>query len=421
MPDDAVYVGIDLGTSGARVVGMAASGQVLAEGRSALSDHGSDHRDPLTWWAAVCSALERALPALKDRTVQGICVDATSGTLLALSEDGTVLSPGSMYNDRCGDEAILERVVDVAPSSSAVHGPSSALARALELQNACCPHRIVHQADWIAGQLCGVFASDHNNALKTGYDSVAGQWPDWMPDTGLDMKLLPPVHEPGTVYAQLTAGMAARFSLSESVRLVSGTTDGCASFIATGASQAGDGVTALGTTLTIKLLSDVPVFDPACGVYSHRIMGLWLAGGASNTGGNVLLAHFDESQIRQLSARIDAETDSGLDYYPLITPGERFPIADSTLPPRLSPEPADRCLFLKGMLEGIADIERQSYQRLYELGAPRLRSVRSVGGGATSEVWTRIRARRLSIPMYLPDNAQAAYGAAVLARFGLLQ
>jgi sugar (pentulose or hexulose) kinase len=203
------------------------------------------------------------------------------------------------------------------------------------------------------------------------------------------------------------------------INLVAGTTDGCASFLATGASQAGDGVTALGTTLTIKLLSEVPVFDPGSGVYSHRIMGLWLAGGASNTGGNVLLAHFSEEQIVQLSALIDPETDSGLDYYPLLQPGERFPHADSGLQPRLTPEPANRSLFLQGMLEGIANIEQLAYQRLTELGAPSLRSVRTVGGGANSTVWTRLRARRLAVPMPVPASGEAAYGTALLARFGL--
>ena len=395
------------------------SGDVLAEARSALSAHGTDHRDSRIWWSAVCAALESALPAVQSRNIRGISVDATSGTLLALAEDDSVLAPGSMYNDPCSDETIMEAITRVAPARSAVHGPSSALARALVLQRDYRPQRIVHQADWIAGMLCGVFSSDDNNALKTGYDSIAGQWPDWIAQAGLDMDLLPHVIEPGTVYASLTDDMASRFSFPPNVSLVSGTTDGCASFLATGASQAGDGVTALGTTMTIKLLSDVPVFDPGSGVYSHRIMGLWLAGGASNTGGNVLLEHFDEEQIKQLSETIDPETDSGLDYYPLVRPGERFPLADSTLQPRLTPEPHDRSLFLQGMLEGIANIEQLAYQRLSELGAPPLRSVRSVGGGAVSPVWTRLRARRLAVPMPQPASGEAAYGTALLARFGL--
>ena len=74
--------------------------------------------------------------------------------------------------------------------------------------------------------------------------------------------------------------------------VVAGTTDGCAAFLASGASEAGDGVTSLGTTLTLKLLSATPVFAPQFGVYSHRIGDQWLAGGASNSGGGVLASLF---------------------------------------------------------------------------------------------------------------------------------
>ena len=83
--------------------------------------------------------------------------------------------------------------------------------------------------------------------------------------------------------------------------ICAGTTDGVASFIATRAAAPGDAVTSLGTTLVLKLLSDKPIFAPAQGVYSHRLGDRWLAGGASNTGGGALLAHF--------SCRADGRAD----------------------------------------------------------------------------------------------------------------
>ena len=52
--------------------------------------------------------------------------------------------------------------------------------------------RILHQADWIAGQLSGRFdVSDENNALKTGYDPMTRRWPDWIAETGFDVDALP--------------------------------------------------------------------------------------------------------------------------------------------------------------------------------------------------------------------------------------
>ena len=56
-----------------------------------------------------------------------------------------------------------------------------------------------------------------------------------------------------------------------------------------------------------------------------------------------------------------------------------------------------------------------------ELGAPPLRSVRTVGGGAANLAWMEIRARLLGVPMLPPVNLEAGYGAALLARGRLVR
>ncbi len=418
MRAEAMYLGLDIGTSGARAVAIDDAGAVRGEGRAAMADFGADHRDPGVWWAAARAALGAALETIPPGALRAICVDGTSGTMLPVDGEGAPLAGGRMYNDPCTDAGILAAIDGNAPATSAARGASSGLARALELVAATRPAAILHQADWIAFQLSGRWSTDENNALKTGYDPVAGEWPGWIEATGLDTGLLPEVCAPGTPVATIRSDMASELGVSADVAIVAGTTDGCASFLATGADRPGDGVTALGTTLTVKLLSDRPIFAPEYGIYSHRLLGNWLAGGASNSGGNVLLAHFCETRIGELSARIDPETDSGLDYYPLVRPGERFPIADPGLTPRLSPHPGDEALFLQGLFEGIAAIESLGYRRLAELGAPQLTSVRSVGGGAGNAVWGRLRERRLAVPMPAPRHSEAAYGSALLARRG---
>jgi sugar (pentulose or hexulose) kinase len=213
--------------------------------------------------------------------------------------------------------------------------------------------------------------------------------------------------------------MAKIFGLDPDVVVVAGTTDGCASFLATGADRPGDGVTALGSTLTLKLLCDQPVFAPDFGIYSHRINGQWLAGGASNSGGRVLARFFAREELDRLSGQIDPETEAGLNYYPLLEAGERFPILDRNFPPRLTPRPVADAEFLKGMLEGIAEIEKIGYARLADLGAPPVRSVRSVGGGAANATWTAIRRRKLGVPFPPALSDEAAAGTARLALIGL--
>lgn len=414
-----ISLGIDVGTSGVRVAALEADGCPIGGHAVAFVGVGADPRDPTLWWECVCRALDGTLADVERERVASIAVDGTSGTLLAIDADGTPRGRTWMYDDAVTEDALLARLAEALPAGSAAGGATSGLAKAIMLARDGA-RRVVHQADWIAGQLDGQFTtSDANNALKTGFDPLAHRWPDEIDVLDIDRTILPDVLAPGEVRSTLLPDIARRFSLPAATRVVAGTTDGCASFLATGASEPGEGVTALGSTLVVKMLCDRPIAAPQYGLYSHRIGDVWLAGGASNSGGKVLAAHFDGASLAGLSARIDPLQPSGLDFYPLLAPGERFPVRDPTLEPRLTPRPDDDARFLHGMLEGMARIEAQGYARLAELGAPPLRSVRTVGGGAANPTWTRLRERLVGVPCLAADATEAAVGVARLALRGV--
>jgi sugar (pentulose or hexulose) kinase len=414
-----LVIGIDIGTSGARAVAMDAAFNVVGSGSAKLADFSADHRDPVIWWQAVQTALGQVLDAIDRKQVRAIAIDGTSGTMLPVSADGAPLAVPMMYNDPVEDADILARIAAYAPKESAAHGATSGLAKALAFQSVPDVFRIIHQADWLAGHFTGFYdVSDENNALKTGYDPVTRSWPDWIAGTGARLDLLPDVLPAGAPIAGISEDAADAFGLAVDVVIVAGTTDGCASFMATGADQPGDAVSALGTTLTVKMLSDRPLFAPDYGLYSHRIGNMWLAGGASNTGGVVLSAHFDNERIAALSAKIDPATDTGLDYYPLVRDGERFPVNDPAMKPRMTPRPQSDAEFLKAIFEGIAGVEALAYQRLMSLGSPELRSIRTVGGGAKNAVWTAIRNRKIAVPFLPVASEEAAAGTARLALIG---
>jgi xylulokinase len=410
-------LGIDLGTSGVRALVVDAAGEVMASGKAAMAEHGPNPRDPRVWLAAVAAALRAALDGVDASRISTLCVDGTSGTVLAVDALGRPLGDAMMYNDAAEPAGVMT-IAESAPDVSAAHGATSGLAKAMQLR-ALKPNRVLHQADWIASRFSGRYVTDANNALKTGYDPIASRWPDWIGEVGFNIGLLPEALAPGQTVGLVTREAAETYGLSPATRVAAGTTDGCASFLATGAAEVGDAVTAIGTTLTLKLLSDRPIFSPQYGVYSHRLLGMWLAGGASNSGGGALLAHFTPDEMEALTPSLDANTPTGLDYYPLPRPGERFPICDPDYPARISPVPPLRATFLQGLFEGVASVEALGYARLTELGAPKLKSVRTVGGGAKNRAWTRIRARTLGAPMLTPRSDEAAYGAALLARAGV--
>lgn len=414
-----VALGIDVGTSGVRIVARDKDGVLCAMASSPLVlpmiDFGRAMQDAEMWWQALIAAFKQL--NLTGCRVLALAIDGTSGTVLAVDADGRALGLASMYND-VGDIEIVKRIKSIAPSETAAHGASSALARLIPMQQNA--HRVVHQADWLLGKFCGRFdVSDENNALKSGYDPVMRAWPLWMKTVGADLSKLPQVQPAGTRVARILPSVASVLGLPADVDIITGTTDGCAAFLASGAHEAGDGATSLGTTLTLKLLSTTPVFAPHYGIYSHRIGEQWLAGGASNSGGAVLRQFFSAEDIARLTQLMDAQVPTGLDYYPLPKTGERFPINDPGLEPRMFPRPVEDQIFLQGLLEGIADVEALGYRRLAELGATPLRSIRSAGGGSGNDVWTAIRLRKLGVPAYTSASEHAAMGTARLAWRGI--
>jgi sugar (pentulose or hexulose) kinase len=415
------FLGIDFGTSGCRSCVIDAGGNPLAGVRIPLPAPRRTGRaveqDPALWWQALTDNLDRLCRQFPLDAVAALCIDGTSATLVGCATDGTPLTSALMYNDARA-KAEAERIRARAPVTCAAHGASSSLAKALWLLQADTDRpirRFLHQADWLLGRLCGRHdRCDENNALKLGYDSNTRRWPDWLETLGLPRALLPEVVPAGRPIGTLRPGYGARWGMPTDTVVASGTTDSTASFIATGAGP-GDGVTALGSTLVLKVLAERPLFAPQFGIYSHRLDDHWLAGGASNSGGAVLAQYFSAEEIARHTQTLQPERTTGLDYYPLPAAGERFPVNDPQRAPRLTPRPADDGVFFQAILEGIAAIEAEGYRQLAALGAPYPVRVLGTGGGAANAGWARIRERILGVPVVTAAHQEAAYGAALLA------
>ncbi len=414
-------LGIDIGTSGVRTSVL--DGDILVS--SARVDHlpqDASRIDATRWWDAVKACMHRQMQALKTNgrspaDIRGIAVDGTSGSMVLTNAELEPVSPALMYNSK-GFEAEATVIEKHLTGDHIVRGSNSALARAMRLVSLSgkTPKHLLHQADYVAAKLMGQGGfSDFSNALKTGFDPGSKSWPDWV-DNVINPGLLPDVRAPGDVLGSISAVVAAEFEMRADTQIFAGTTDSIAAFLASAPIEEGMAVTSLGSTLAVKLLSSKRIDDPSIGLYSHRLGDLWLVGGASNTGGAVLKAYFDGTELAVLSAQIDLSVNSDLDYYPLLQPGERFPVNDPDLEPRLEPRPDDDVLFLQGMLEAMSRIEATCYQKMTERGATFPSQIFTAGGGAKNPVWHQMRASALGLAPSVPDHSEASVGVARLAR-----
>jgi sugar (pentulose or hexulose) kinase len=418
-----VFLGIDFGTSGARAIVINPSGEI----QSQTSHRFSNANNLATQWKTTLFQLITEIPITLRSQIARIAINGTSSTVLLCDNLGEPITEPLLYNDDRGS-AVLDEIRAIAPPQHTVISATSSLAKLLWWQrygeNIDQARYLWHQADWLAFLLHGHLGiSDYHNSLKLGYDVEQLRYPDWMPF----QELLPEVVTPGSVVAPVKTAIATQFNLSPNCQICAGTTDSIAAFIASQANISGQAVTSLGSTLVLKLLSDTRIENANYGIYSHRF-GVsqsepqrvrWLVGGASNTGGAVLREFFTDAELVELSARIVVDRESPYDYYPLLKAGDRFPINDPLLPPKLAPRPADPVEFLHGLLESMARIESRGYHLLESLGATPLTQVFTAGGGASNLAWTAIRMRQLGVPITVAPQTEAAYGAACLAMRGL--
>ncbi|EBA13996.1 FGGY-family carbohydrate kinase [Roseobacter sp. CCS2] len=415
-------LGIDVGTSGVRTAVIDAGGRVLSTVKTTHLPQKPNDIDASKWWTTVQDCITAQGKALKDAgysllEVSRIGVDGTSGTMVLTDDTLHPVTPALMYNS-AGFTAEAADIAKHAPATHITKGSNSALARALRLQTFDADSQathLLHQADFIIAHLRGQGGvSDENNTLKLGYDPDTGTWPHWFAQTGLRTDLLPKVVPAGTALGPIAPDVATALGLLPQTVIHAGTTDSIAAFLATASLEAGNAVTSLGTTLAIKILSPTRIDEPHMGLYSHKLGDVWLVGGASNTGGGVLASLFDAETLTTLSDQIDPSQASPLNYYPLLKKGERFPVNDPDLAPRMTPRPDNDAAFLHGLLEGVARIERQAYDAIAARGGPRPTRLYTAGGGAQNPVWTAIRARVLGITPAHSDQTEACIGIARL-------
>ncbi|MFW5417154.1 carbohydrate kinase [Nocardiopsis sp. CNT-189] len=427
---DPLWVGIDIGTQGVKAVAAAPDGGVAGRGSAPLRSSRGDGRheqDPEEWWAAAGRAAREAMAeASGPRRVGAVAVCATSGTALVADRRLNPVGPALMYDDAraAGAAPALAAAVDDATWERVGSRPQPhwAFARIAHLvRTALRPGRgdlVLHQSDFLAGRLNGgPVAADTSHALKSGADPLAAAWPDQVAAAlGAPPGTLPELVAPGTPIGAVCAAAAEHTGIPEGTPIVAGMTDGCAAQLAAGALEPGRWNSVLGTTLVLKGAAEHRIGDPEAGVYSHRSPdGRWWPGGASSSGAGVLTSAFPGADLAAMDAAADLERPASAVVYPLPGRGERFPFTAPEAAGFTLGAPRDEADRYAATLQGVAFLERLCLERLAELGAEVRGALRVTGGAVASPAWTRLRADVLGRPLEVPENAEPAFGMAVLA------
>jgi len=422
-----ITVGIDVGTSAVKAIAVAEDGTLVArrEVGYPLSTPrpGWSEQDPEDWWRATEQALDGIAGGAE---IVGIGLSGQMHGLVALDAADRVIRPAILWNDqRTGAQCAeierrvgLERLLALT-GNRALTGFTAPKLLWLREHEPDAYARIAHvllPKDYVRLRLTGERATDVADASGTLLlDVGARRWSEPLLDAlALDGGWLPRVLESPAVTGTTRAG---------GIPVAAGAGDQAAGALGVGVDRPGPLSVVLGTSGVV--FAALPAFaaDERGRVHSfcHALPDAWHAMGVmlSAAGSLAWLHDVVGGPFEQLLAEaerwpVGAE---GLTFLPYLS-GERTPHADPDARGSFTGLSLrhDRGALTRAVLEGVAFGLRDALDLIAALpSAGPITSARVSGGGARSELWLRILASVLELPL-APVAVQegAAYGAALL-------
>lgn len=420
-------VGIDVGTSAVKGLAIDEHGGVLARAKASypLSTPrpGWAEQDPELWWEATSSVLAE-LGRRAGRPV-GIGLSGQMHGLVALDRSDRVLRPAILWNDQrtareCAEieRAVgLERLIALT-GNRALPGftaPKLLWLRRHEPDTYAAIAEVMLPKDYVRLRLCGAHCTEVSDASGTLLlDVAARRWSDQVLQAlELPASWLPPVLE-----SVEEAGHTA-----DGVPVAAGAGDQAAGALGVGVDRPGPLSVVLGTSGVVFCALPAFAADPQARLHAFchavpatwHVMGVMLsAAGSLQWLRNAAAPDLGYEQLVSEAESWPAGTE-GLLFAPYLA-GERTPHADPDARGAFVGLSVrhDRGALARAVLEGVAFGLRDSLDLIAALGEWPSRG-RVSGGGARSELWLRIVASVLELPLQrVAVDEGAAFGAAIL-------
>jgi len=438
------FIGIDSSTTATKALLMNDQGAVAAIGRSEYDFETPrplwSEQSPYLWWDATVIAIRDALAqaGIEGDAVAGIGLTGQMHGLVLLDDAGEVLRPSILWNDQrtqaeCDEirERVGQEELIAITGNDALTGftaPKILWVRNNEPDVFARVAHVLLPKDYVRFRLTDTYAIDRAGGSGTIlFDLAARDWSDEVARVlDIPMEWLPPTFEGPDVTGVVTEEAAALTGLRPGTPVMAGGGDQAANGVGVGAVVPGVVAMSVGTSGVVFAAADRPVVEPAGRLHAfcHAVPGMWhLMGVMLSAAGSykwfkeTFAPDLTYDELNDAAAQVPAGSE-GLVFLPYLT-GERTP----------HPDPLARGAFVgltvrhglghmaRAVMEGVAFGLRDSVELMaaeMELG-----EVRVSGGGASSDVWLRIIADVIGLPVRVVGTAEsAAHGAAMLAAVG---
>lgn len=444
MSDRAVFLGLDLGTSGVRVVAVERSGSLVAEsgaGYPLLTPQpGWTEQDANQWWAACVSALRDITSKLgAGHRPEGLSFSGQMHGMVPLDAAGSPLRPALLWNDqRTGDQ--VEAIERAIPRDELIRRTGNRAATGFQLPKVLWlrdrePDLFSKMAkallpkDFIAFKLTGNMAAEPSDGSGTGCFHLAKK--DWDEEIlmalGLSRGLFPEVVASTAVVGGVSAEVARETGLPAGLPVVAGAGDNAAAATGLGISNRfpARGSVSLGTSgvIFMPLADPTPEPEGRVHLFCHADGNYHLLGVTLSAAGSLQWFRDTVSPASEFDALIDEAAESepgarGAVFRPYLA-GERTPHMDPSLRASWSglSLASTRADLIRSVLEGVCFSLRDAYDLMTPL--TRIDALVTTGGGARSDLWLQMVSDVLQVPLLRPPSNQgAAFGAALLAMIG---
>lgn len=434
-----MYIGIDLGTSGVKVIVLDEKQNIVATEQQAISISRPkplwSEQNPNEWWQAVDTAMS-ALNARCDMTaIKAIGLTGQMHGAVLLDKNDEILYPAILWNDgrsmvEC--KTLAESVNEIDRITGNLIMPGFTAPKLLWMKN----HKagifkqivkVLLPKDYIRLLLTGEYATDMSDASGTMWLDVGKrQWSsNVIHQCGLDLSVMPQLFEGNQITGYLRPELAERWGL-KSIPIVAGGGDNAAGAIGVGLHKKGQAMLSLGTSGVYFVVTDTFLHNPQKAVHSfcHALPHLWhlmsvtlSAASAVDWVINVTQA----SSIRETFHQIEKLPDIDGLFLPYLS-GERTPHNN----PKATgvfwglTHNDDRFSMAKMVVEGVSFALAQGVDVLHQTGISADR-ITLIGGGAKSEYWRQLLADVTGVVMEyrVGGDVGPALGAARLAQMAV--
>lgn len=435
----ALFLGIDLGTSGVKAVLTGEDGAVVGQNAAPLAVSRPhtlwSEQAPADWWRATEAAVA-GLDADLRRRVAGIGLAGQMHGAVLLGADDTVLRPAILWNDgrsfaECAELEAAEPATRAITGNLAMPGftaPKLLWVARHEPGLFGQVETVLLPKDYVRLCMTGDKASDMSDSAGTLWLDVAlRDWSDAMlTATGLSRRQMPRLFEGSEITGILRGEVATRWGMDR-VPVAAGGGDNAAGAAGVGVIADGDAFLSLGTSGVIFVATGSfrPNPERAVHAFCHCLPRMWHQMSVHLSAASCLdwAAVLTGTDVPGLLARAEAAgpTSGGELFLPYLS-GERTPHNDphargaflgldnETTPERLA----------AAVLEGVAFAHADGLDALREAGT-RVEVLHMIGGGARSPYWGRIIAAALGMRLAYLEGGEVgpALGAAKLAQMAV--